>query len=285
MTVALVLAGGASLGAVQVGMLAALAERDVVPDLLVGTSAGALNAAYLAGRSLDQNTVAGLSEVWCGLSTWSVFRPEPRRALAMVAGRGASLFGDRGLRELAERHLDFDQLQDAAIPLSVVATDLLTGEKVVFRDGSAVTAILASSAIPGISPSVRRDGHDLVDGGLADNAAISTAIAAGAERVYVLPCGYPCALAEAPRSGLGRIAQAMSLLTHQRLIHDLDLYRHRAELVVLPPPCPISISPMDFRHAPDLISRAREAATRFLDIDDGLRRDPVGHIAMHTHHR
>jgi NTE family protein len=123
----------------------------------------------------------------------------------------------------------------------------------------------------------------LVDGGLADNTAISQAVRAGAERVYVLPCGYPCALVTPPRSALGILTQTMALLVHQRLLHDIALYAGAVELIVLPPPCPLSVNPVDFRHADELIRRAHEVSARFLDVDDGHRDDPGAHIGIHLH--
>lgn len=264
-------------------MLAAIAERGVTPDLLVGTSAGALNAAYLAGHGFSAATVQQLGSVWRSLRTWRLFRPDPVRAAGTLLGRGTAVFGDRGLRELLGRHLSFARLEDAGIPLQVIATDLLTGAEVVLDRGSAVQAVLASSAIPGMLPPVCWSGRTLVDGGLADNTAISAAVRARAERIYVLPCGYPCALTAPPRSALGILTQTMALLVHQRLLHDISLYAGAAELIVLPPPCPLSVNPVDFRHADALIRRAHEVSARFLDIDAGLRVDPAAHIGIHTH--
>jgi NTE family protein len=165
----------------------------------------------------------------------------------------------------------------------VITTDLLTGEEVALDRGPAVEAILASSAIPGMLPPVAWEARSLVDGGLADNTAISQAVCAGAETIYVLPCGYPCALATAPNSAIGTLTQAMALLVHQRLLHDIRLYADRADLIVLQPPCPLAVNPMDFGHAGELIRRAHAEATRFLAVDDGRREDPALHIGMHTH--
>lgn len=283
MTIAFVLSGGANLGAVQVGMLRALAEHDIVPDLPVGTSAGALNAAYLAGHGTGKDAVDALAAVWRPLRAWQLFRPDPRRALGALLKHSAAVFSDRGLRELAERHLGFERLEDAPIPLSVIATDLVTGEEVTLRTGPAVEAVLASCAIPGMLPPVSWHGRTLVDGGLADNTAISQAVQAGAERVYVLPCGYPCALSRPPRTAFGTLVQATMLLVHQRLLRDIERYTGQVDLVVLPPPCPLSVSALDFSHADELIRRAHDESTRFLAVDGGIRLQPAGHIGMHTH--
>ncbi|GAC57860.1 hypothetical protein GOHSU_26_00170 [Gordonia hirsuta DSM 44140 = NBRC 16056] len=149
--------------------------------------------------------------------------------------------------------------------------------------GPAAEAILASSAIPGMLPPIDWESRVLVDGGLADNTAISQAVHAGATKLYVLPCGYPCALTTAPGSVLGTVMQAMALLVHQRLLHDIELYTDRVELIVLPPPCPLAVGPLDFGHADELILRSRTAAEAFLAVDGGRRADPAAHIGMHTH--
>jgi NTE family protein len=134
-----------------------------------------------------------------------------------------------------------------------------------------------------VLPPVRRDGRTLVDGGLADNAAISQAVALGADRVYVLPTGYACALPTAPTRPLAVAVQALSLLVQRRLIADVALYADRVELVVLPPLCPLSISAIDFRHAAELIRRAHAAAAEWLDSGAAFRPRPERILGMHGH--
>jgi NTE family protein len=106
-----------------------------------------------------------------------------------------------------------------------------------------------------------------MDGGVANNTPISHAIELGAGEIYVLPTGHACALEDPPGSALGMALHALSLLTHSRLIADIELHRAQAKLVVLPPPCPHSIAPIDFGHAAELIERSAEAARAFLDTD------------------
>lgn len=268
MTTAFVLSGGASYGAVQVGMLRALVERGVRPDLLVGTSSGALNAAYLASRPANPATVDELAAIWATLRARRLFRPAPRTSLSALFGHGTAICTDRGMRELIEGHLQFALLEDAPTPLQVIATDLVTGEEVALGSGPALEAILASSAIPGILPPVPWHGRTLVDGGLADNAAISPAVQGGADRVYVLPCGYPSAPTTPPRGAFGTLAHAMTVLVHQRLMRDIELYSSAIDLVVLPTPYPIAVNPLDFGHSDELIRRAYDETSRFLDRSD-----------------
>lgn len=106
---------------------------------------------------------------------------------------------------------------------------------------------------------------------------------AGADHVYVLPCGYPCALIEPPRSALGIMLHAMAVMVHKRLIRDIEFYTDKIDLVVIPPPCPMTINPLDFSHSDELIRRSYEVAVGHLSVDGGRRRRPADHVAMHEH--
>ena len=283
MPTAFVLSGGCSLGAVQVGMLRALAARGIRPDFLVGTSAGAFNAAYISGHGLTAGSLDRLEAVWAGLVRRDVFPLDPTRVLRSLGGATNALCSDRGLRSLVVRHLPFSRLEDAPIPLHVVATDFLSGQEVLLSSGPAVDAVVASGAIPGLLPSVPYEGAHLVDGGLADNAAISQAVALGARQVYVLPTGYSCALPGPPRTPLGAAAHAFSILVQQRLVTELERYADSARLVVLPSPCPIRVPAIDFGHARQLAADGRASAEAALAVHDGRRPDPAAAVAIHRH--
>ena len=282
-TTAFVLSGGGSLGAVQVGMLQALTARGVRPDLLVGTSAGALNAGFVAGHGTDRGALDRLAAIWAGLRRRDVFPLQPSRLAAVAVGRAPSLCPNDGLRRLLVEHLPFARLEDAAIPLHVVATDVCSGEEVVLSRGDAVDAILASAAIPGVFPSVRVGGRTLVDGGVADNAAISHAVALGADVVHLLPTGFACALEEPPSTPLASATHALTLLIEQRLVLELATYSGRADVRVLPPLCPLSVAPTDFRHAAALIDRARSATERWLDAGGPALPHPERFLSLHHH--
>ena len=149
MPTALSQSGGGNLGAVQVGMLHALAARGIAPDLLVGTSAGALNAAFVAAHGTDEDALHALARVWARLDRRDVFPLEPSRVLRSLTGLESALCSDRGLRGLLEEHLRLRRLEDAPLPLHVVATDFLSGSEVLLSHGDALSAVLASCAIPG----------------------------------------------------------------------------------------------------------------------------------------
>src|SRR6266566_3124626 len=263
---AFVLAGGAVLGAMQAGMVHALYERGIAPDLLIGTSAGALNAAFLASRPPTVATAEQLAARWRGLRRTGVLPLRPATLLGGLAGRRDHLIPDQALRRLAARHLQFERLEQAAIPLHLVAFDLLTGTEVRLFDGPAVDAVLAAAAIPGVLPPVRWRGRLLADGGIADNTPVSHAVALGARRIYVLPTCNPGdrGLPRPPRAAPAAAVHAITVLTNARLHGDLARYAHSAELIMLPAANPGHVQPTDFDHADRLVRGALEAARRAL---------------------
>jgi NTE family protein len=269
---AFVLSGGASLGAAQAGMLQALYERGIVPDLLVGTSAGALNAAFVASRPQTPATASELGRVWRGLQREDIF---PLRMSALVSGacgRRDHVVSDCGLRQLVSRHIEFEDLADAAIPLHLVAFDLTEGRELLLSGGPATDAVVASASIPGVFPPVTMAERRLIDGGVANNTPISHAIALGAERVYVLPtqdarrqCGH------VPTSALDAATYGLGLLMESRLRIDIERYSREVELIVLPVPDTTGIQPTCFEQSARLISGALVGARAMLEPAAGAR--------------
>lgn len=263
-TTAFVLSGGASLGAIQVGMLEALYERGITPDLIVGTSVGALNGAFIASRPPTLETIRELGSIWRGLRRTTVFPINPLTGLLGFVGVGSSFVPDGGVRRLIRRHVSAERLQDTIVPLHVVATDVLRGEDIRLSRGPLVDAVLASAAIPGVLPAVEWDGRLLIDGGVSNNAPLSHALELGANRIYVLPTGAPCELEAPPRGAMPMLLYASGLLIGRRLTLDVASCPAGVEVVVLPPPCPLPVQPIDFSHAQMLIDLGRAGARRHL---------------------
>ena len=213
---ALVLAGGGSLGAVQAGMLGALCAVSEPIDFIVGASVGAINAGYFAA---DPTLVGArrLEAIWRAITRHDVMPLTFSNAMNVLRRRGY-FFDNKALRALLERHIPYKLLENAAIPVHVVATDVLTGEEVVLSQGPVIEAILASAAIPGIFPPVRIGGRELVDGGIANNTPVSTAVHLGATRLVVLPTGFACALRTAPTGAAARAMHAISQLVSRQLV-------------------------------------------------------------------
>jgi NTE family protein len=264
---AFVLAGGASLGAMHAGMVRALYERGITADVLVGTSAGALNAAYLASRPQTAETAKSLAEVWRELRRDDVFPIHARTLIAGLANHRDHLVPDSPLRRLIARHLQLRTLEEAEISLHLVAFDLLSGEEVRLSDGPALDGVLAAAAIPGVLPPIDRDGQLLVDGGVVNNTPISHAVELGVRRIYVLPTHDPGdrSLPVAPRSALDAAVHAFTLLANARLRSDLLRFSAAAEVIVLPASNPGHVLPTDFDHAERLISGCLQTAREVLD--------------------
>jgi len=260
MTTAFVLTGGASLGATQAGMLQALYERDIQPDLFVGTSAGALNAAFAASRPTTADAAIELQRIWLGLTRSQVFPASPLTAALGALGVRDHSFPPSGLRRVIERHCDFARLEDAAVPVHVVAADALTGEEVRLSEGPVVDALLASAAIPGVFPPVVWEDRLLIDGGIVNNAPITHAIELGADRVLVLCALGPSRLEEAPRGALAAGMTAITRALTRRLEEDVARYGDVVELTVLPPPTVPGLLPSDFGHADELIDQGLHRA-------------------------
>ena len=185
MTTAFVLAGGGSLGAVQVGMLKALARSNIVPDLVIGASVGAINAAYFATAPSAEG-VARLERIWLGLRSADVFPLSPVNSLLAILGKRDHLISPARLRALIESELTCERIEHTKLPCYVVATDVLEGTEVCLSRGPLAPALLASAAIPAVFPSVWVEGRYLIDGGVANNTPISSAVKLGASRIIVL---------------------------------------------------------------------------------------------------
>jgi NTE family protein len=269
-TVVFVLSGGASLGAVHVGMLRALYERGIAADAIVGTSAGAIHGAFIASRPQTPATADALGAVWRSVRRRQTFPLNPVTGLFGLFGARKHLISDSGLRRLLAPHLQCEVLEQTATALHVVAVDVLSGEELLLSRGPLLHAVLASAAIPGLLPPVAWEGHTLIDGSVANNTPLSHAVALGAQRIYVLPAGHTCALNKPPSGALAMALHAITLLTHRRLIDDIVRHRDDAELIVLPCGCPLPVQPIDFAHADELIAQSLQDARAFFDrVDAG----------------
>lgn len=244
-------------------MLLAVAEADITPDHIVGTSVGAVNGGWIASRC-DVAGIRSLADTWRSMSRQDVFPTRPLTGLLGFLGKRRNLVPDSGLRQLLTDHLGFDRLEEAPIPLHVVATDVLSGFDVLLSHGDAVDAILASAAIPGIFPPVLINGREHVDGGVVNNTPVSHAIDLGADTIWVLPTGYACALREAPKSALSMALHGFTLAINRQLAIDVERYETAADLRVIPPPCPIRTTPVDFSRASQLIDSGYESTRTWL---------------------
>ena len=278
---ALVLAGGGSFGAVQVGMLRELVAYGIVPDLVVGSSVGAINGAHFA-QAPNAEGVARLEAIWYGLRRSEVFPVTWRSFLGLLTQRNF-VVDPGGLRGVLERHLPYRELEHTTVPPHVVATDLLGGGTVRLSSGPAIEAVLASCAIPGAFPPVHIGEQLLIDGAVASNTPISVAVELGAKRVVVLPTGFACALETPPHGAIACLLHAITLLISHQLVTEIERFRERAEIITVPPLCPLTVSPYDFSHVEELIERAAQQTHRWLK-KGGLSREHIpGALRGHAH--
>ncbi|WP_260462831.1 patatin-like phospholipase family protein [Streptomyces sp. TRM72054] len=260
--VAVVVGAGGVLGAAHVGVGYALEERRFVPDMIIGTSVGALNGAIAAAH--PDRAAPWLDHVWTRLRRREVY------PLGYPSSR-ASIFTDRGLRRLIARSGLPSRIEELAVPFTAVAMDLGTGAAALLDHGDLESALLASAAIPGILPPVDREGRTLVDGGVIAYVPVLAARQAGAASVVVVATGPESSPLSptVPRRRAGAIAaRAGQLMLHHQIERDLHEVSRHIPTVVLPTGVDTWPAPWDFGHTRRLISTASRTAGRFLD---GLR--------------
>lgn len=276
---AFVLAGGGSFGSVQVGMLRALVAHGLMANMVVGSSVGAMNAAFYAGMPTAEG-VEKLAAIWRSLRRQDVFPITLRTLIGFIRRRDFLVEAD-GVRRLIDTHVPYRNLEEAKIPLHVVATDLLSGETIVLSKGSVAQAVLASTAIPAAFAPVQIESLYLADGAITCNTPVRVAIACGARRLIILPTGYACALEMPPAGAIACALHALTLLIARQLLHELHGLDSDIEYFVVPPLCPLLGSPYDFSQTNKLIDRAAQSTRTWL-AEGGLTRRAIPN-QMHTH--
>ncbi|MFJ9711291.1 patatin-like phospholipase family protein [Streptomyces sp. NPDC101234] len=257
--VAVVVGAGGVLGAAHVGVGYALERHGFTPDMIIGTSVGALNGAIAAAH--PDRAAPWLDHVWTRLRRRDVY------PLGYLSSR-TSVFTDRGLRRLIARAGLPSRIEELAVPFTAVATDLGTGAPVLLDQGDLESALLASAAVPGMLPPVERAGRTLVDGGLTAYVPVLAALQAGAASVVVVATGPESAPLRpaVPRRRAGAIAaRAGLLLLHHQIERDLHEVSQHIPTVVLPTGIEAWPAPWDFGQSQRLISTACTTAERFLD--------------------
>jgi NTE family protein len=259
---AFVLSGGGNQGVTQVGMLQALIERDIVPDVVIGTSAGALNGAAVS-YAPNLTGIDRLGAAWSALTTDDVF-PGGRISRAWkVVRRGTHLFTNEGLSKVINEATPARSFDDLTIPLRVVAADLDSGDEVVFARGPLEPALLASAALPGVFPIVHHDGRRLVDGGVVDSVPLWHALSGPIDRIFVLNVSHGAA-DRVPRSPLDVVMTSFAHSRNMRYELERRYAPDHVEIVELPRPNdPRDL--FDFSGAGELIDKAHTLAAEALD--------------------
>jgi len=263
--VAFVLSGGGNLGAVQIGMLRALAEREIVPDVVLGCSVGAMNGAAYCARP----TLAGvglIQEHWTGLAVGSLMPASRIPNAVQLVRKGTSIHRDDGLRAAIETMLGpsrrFDQLE---VEFQCVATEVELATGHWFSEGLLTTAILASAALPIVFPPVSIDGKTFVDGGVVDNVPIARAVELGCREIYVLHVGLHGRPEAEIRRPIDAALQAYWIARNSRFARDLASLPDDVEAIVLPPGQRPDIRFDDFSQTQELIEQGYENSSAFLE--------------------
>jgi NTE family protein len=275
-----VLGGGGSLGAVQVGMLQALGERDIAPGIVAGSSVGSLNGAVVAQD--PKGAANRLSHFWIRLTRGDVF-PGGLLAQARTLQRGKThLFPSTGLAAVITSFLGAGTtFADLALPFAAVAMDSTTALPYALREGPLLPALLASAAIPGLFPPVQIGSLQLYDGGLVANVPMRQAVAMGARSLVVLDCSFPGHLPDPPATIAEVLLYTAMVAMRSQAVLEAPLVAAEVPIIYLPGPEPQRVSPLDFHHASELIEGAYEAARSFLEEVDvtgpGLYGSPSRH--------
>lgn len=268
-TVAFVFQGGGSLTAPQVGMLRALTEAGISPDFVIGTSAGALNAVAFAVEPALPG-VRRLEHLWLGLRRQNVARISVRNLARAVIGRSDGLLDSSPLVELLRASALPAELTGTAIPVHVVASELMSGEPVILSDGDTGSALLASVAFPGIFPPVQHGPLRLIDGGVGADIPVLQAEALGAQVCYVLPAAVSDDSTPSLRGPLAMAYHALGQILDSTARRDAQAAQ--GEVYLLPPATSPATNPLDFRGTRRLIDDGYRLAREWL----ADRENPVG---------
>ncbi len=271
---AFVLSGGGNRGAMQVGALQVLLECGFEPDLLVGTSAGALNAVFLA----TDPTPAGaqrLAQVWENVTQADVYPGTRGSVLWRLMHNAESLYSNVSFQRFLERQLRAAHVQffgdiPSNVRLYVVATQLDTGMEHVFGNDPhdrLLDALMASTALPPFHPPWHCNSNVYVDGGVVADLPIRTALARGADEIIALQVNGP---GTTERRGLGFwdvTDRALSALLQQQLQSELQAINECSgvQLHYIPLSTRVDAPLWDFQHSEEMIAEGRAALEAYLD--------------------
>lgn len=273
---ALVLSGGGPLGALQVGAIKAIFEHGVRPDMVVGTSVGALNATYVATNPTIEG-IDRLELIWRNLTEDDLFPGGRFRASwARMFVRGNRIFENTGLERLITSTLGAEtRIEDTAIPLAIVATDLETGDERIFSDGELLRPLLASAAMPGVFPPVEIDERLYIDGGVANNVPIAPAVERGARTLWVIDSTSHTNQRRPLQRPMDYFFHGFTLARAQRLGIDLKMYSEKVDIILVPTtPLKFFVPFASMEHTDQLMDRSYKYTKRFLAGQLDMKPEP-----------
>lgn len=232
--VAYVLGGGGVRGAVEVGMLEALLKAGITPDLVVGSSIGAINGAIVASDP-SLAVVDRLIKAWTSPQARAVYGDGWTRQLRRLAGSGTHLNSPDPLRELLTDALGTDiTFEDLAVPFQVVAASIERAAEHWFTTGPVIPAVLASASVPGLLPPTKVGDEHFIDGGIVNSIPIEAAVQAGARTIYVLQVGRVEEDLHSPENPIDTVKVAFEVARRHRFARDMTLLPEHVEVHMLP---------------------------------------------------
>lgn len=270
---AFVLGGGGHLGAHEVGMLQALFERAVEPDLIVGTSIGALNGAVVAADP-TMNAVLELTRLWSSIDRSGIFETSLASRARTLASSRTHLYDNQPLRALLVETLPVERIEDLALPFECVAASIERAQAHYFSTGLLVDAVLASAAVPGLLPPVTIGDENFWDGGLVASIPLDRAVALGARTIYVLQVGRVEEPLRAPRWPWEVAMVAFEIARRHRFAESMANLPPDIDVHVLPTGEPKSFTDLrQYRNEAASVGRERiersfRATTEYLDRRD-----------------
>lgn len=235
MTTAFVLGGGGVLGAVEVGMLGALLERGITPDLVLGTSVGALNGALVA-RDPSPAVIDRLTELWRGASSsgQEVYGDRALRTVRRAVATGTHIYSAKPLKRRLAEELGDLTFEELPVRFQVCAASIERSAEHWFDSGPLVDAVVASAAVPGLLPPARVGDEHFLDGGIVNSVPLGRAVQLGATRVFVLQVGRLDRPLTAPRRPWEVARVSFEIARRHRFVRELDELPAEVEAHVLP---------------------------------------------------
>ncbi len=281
---ALVLSGGGALGALQAGFLRALFRTSYRPSMIIGTSAGALNGAFLSFFP-DADGAERLADIWLSLRDRRLFMFNPARVAYQVVSRQLCLANSKLLQELVERHAPEDDFAATKVPLYITTTNLTQGCKSVFHEGPVSRAVLASTALPGIFCPVEIAGNLYVDGGVLANLDLDTAIELGASEILAVDLSR-CVEGMRPNDIPSLWSQTLDIVQRERVERDVERLASRARITLVQPGVESPVSLGNLAAVDRLLEQGErlgeDVLASYVD-DDGRFRAGTIHAPLHIH--
>jgi len=269
--IAFVFSGAGNRGPLQVGAVRALLEAGIQPDMIVGTSAGAINGSFLAAHGATLAATEAMEKLWLSVKAEEIYPESILEILWRLRSKANSLFTNKGVRTLLARALppDVTTFGQCKLPLYTTATDLRSSQLYVFGDIASaplIDAVQASATVPMIHAPIDYAHAQLVDGGVIANVPVSIAVDHGATTLYVIDAGYDEQILGPAQGVLEVLMRTLSTMMTQNILQDIA--RAKADDTIhmhhIPVHADSSISFFDFSRSAEMVQQGYAAAQAYL---------------------